>query len=80
LCEGCSPQRIARYEGRRLVLEMPKCGCSCPDTIFEFNGPRCPRCTHLVKIELTDDWHDPFLWTDPKTKNPIRIDEIDPAK
>lgn len=29
-----------------------------------------------MKIELTDDWHDPFLWIDPKTKNPIRLDAI----
>jgi hypothetical protein len=32
-----------------------------------------------VKIELIDDWRDPFLWIDPKKKTPLRIDEIIPA-
>jgi hypothetical protein len=32
----------------------------------------------LVKIELTDDWEDPFLWLDPRTHNPVRVDEVLP--
>jgi len=75
-CEACSPPRAVRYEGSRLILEISKCACSCPNTVFEANGPRCPKCAHLVKIELSDDWHDPFLWIDPKTKGPVRVDEI----
>lgn len=60
-CEACSPPRIPRYEGRKLVLEHVNCECQCPDTVFEPRGPRCPQCDHHVKIELTDDWEDPFL-------------------
>jgi hypothetical protein len=32
-----------------------------------------------MRIELTDDWQDPFLWIDPKTKAPIKVDEVTPA-
>lgn len=75
-CEACSPPRIPRYEGRNLVLERVDCNCRCPDTIFEPLGPRCPRCDHPVKIELTDDWKDPFLWIDPKTHGPVNLDQV----
>ena len=75
-CEACSPPRIPRYEGRTLLLESVVCNCNCPDTIFEPRGPRCPQCDHLVKIQLTEAWRDPFLWIDPKTHGPVRLDEI----
>jgi hypothetical protein len=75
-CEACSPPRIPRFEGRNLLLEKVACNCKCSETIFESRGPRCPRCDHPVKIELTDKWDDPFLWLDPKTHNPIRLDEV----
>ena len=78
-CEACSPPRMPRYEGRKLLLEPVECNCKCPDTVFESRGPRCPRCDHLVKIELTDRWDDPFLWIDPKTHGPVRLDEIKPS-
>lgn len=77
-CEACSPPRIPRYEGLKLVLEHAGCNCKCPDTVFEPRGPRCPRCDHLVKIELTDRWDDPFIWIDPKTHSPVKLDEVKP--
>ena len=78
MCEACSPPRIATYEGRNLILKRADCNCQCPHTIFEQDGPRCPRCNHLVKIQLTDEWTDPFLWIDPKTHEPVRIEEVQP--
>ena len=78
-CEACSPPRVAHYEGRNLVLRRVDCSCQCSETIFEQDGPRCPKCNHLVKIQLTDQWVDPFLWIDPKTGEPVRIDEIQPS-
>ena len=79
LVHNCSPPRIPRYEGQNLLLERVDCNCKCPDTVFEPRGPRCPRCDHSVKIELTDRWDDPFLWIDPKTHSPVRLDEVRPA-
>ncbi len=60
-------------------MERVDCACQCPNTIFEAKGPRCPRCNHRVKIELTDDWEDPFLWIDPKTGGPVKLDEVHPG-
>jgi hypothetical protein len=79
LVHNCSPPRIPRYEGRKLVLDHLECYCQCPNTVFESKGPRCPQCHHLVKIELTDEWRDPFLWMDPKTHGPVRVDDIRPG-
>gem|GEM_PF-2286480 len=78
MCEACSPPRIPHYEGRTLILERAKCSCVCPNTVFESKGPRCPRCSHLVKIELTDNWEDPELWINPRTRNTVKVDEITP--
>jgi hypothetical protein len=80
ICEACSPPRVARYEGHNLILERVECNCPCSETVFEARGPRCPRCDHLVKIELTDDWKDPFLWIDPKTGAPVKVDQVQPSK
>jgi len=79
LVHNCSPPRLPHYEGTRLVLERVSCRCNCPVTVFEANGPRCATCDHVVKIELTDDWRDPFLWINPKTKSPVRVDEVQPT-
>ena len=75
-CEACSPPRIARYEGAKLILERVGCSCQCPETVFEARGPRCSICNHPVNIELTDHWEDPFLWINPRTHRPVRIDEV----
>jgi hypothetical protein len=75
-CEACRPRRIPRYEGTKLILERVGCGCRCPETVFEARGPRCLVCNHSVNIELTDDWEDPFVWVDPRTHRPVRIDEV----
>jgi hypothetical protein len=29
-----------------------------------------------MKIELTDEWQDPFLWINPKTGKTLRVDQI----
>lgn len=76
LVHNCSPPRVPRYEGTRLILEQVSCGCQCPETVFESRGPRCSRCDHPVKVELTDRWEDPYLWIDPKTHRPVRIDDV----
>lgn len=51
----------------------------CPETIFEARGPRCLICNHPVNIELTDHWEDPFVWINPRTHMPVRLDEINAA-
>jgi len=79
LVHNCSPPRLARYEGRKLILERVACNCKCPETVFEFSGPRCPVCNHPVKIELTDRWEDPYLWIDPRTHRPVKLDEATTA-
>ena len=33
-------------------------------------------CDHPVMIELTDRWDDPFLWIDPRTHRPVRVDDV----
>jgi len=75
-CEACSPARVARYEGTKLILERVACSCKCPETVFEARGPRCLVCDHPVMIELTDRWDDPFLWIDPRTHRPVRVDDV----
>jgi len=32
-----------------------------------------------VKIELTDNWEDPELWINPRTRNTVKLDEITPT-
>jgi len=76
-CEACSPPRIPRYEGTKLILEHVGCDCQCRETVFESRGPRCYKCDHPVKVELTDRWEDPYLWIDPSTHQPVRVDEVE---
>ena len=75
-CEACRPPRAPRYEGTKLILEVVRCGCKCPETVFESRGPRCSICNHPVDIELTDHWDDPLLWINPHTRRPVRLDEV----
>jgi hypothetical protein len=76
LCEACSPPRIPRYEGTRLILDRVSCNCKCKETVLESKGPRCEDCDHQVKIELADRWEDPLIWIDPKTHRPVKLDSV----
>lgn len=78
MCEGCRPPKQPRYVGNTLILEPVTCDCKCPKTILS-NPPRCEKCGHVIRIQLTDDtttWEEQPLWIDRKTKRPVRLDEV----
>lgn len=44
-------------------MDAVVCECKCPDTVLGPTGPKCEKCNHHVKIELTEEgWKEPDLW------------------
>jgi len=78
MCEECVVPRQGYYEGTRLVLDKASCSCPCPNVIFTPKGPKCPKCDHTVRIQLTDEYEDADVYVNPKTGRPIRVESIQP--
>ena len=81
MCEACAAWNKPTFSYGKMEITKYACRCQCPNTVFTPDGPRCEKCNHILRIEITDDgdsWGDTVPWM--VDGQPVKLSEVQPTE